>query len=76
MKRQFTEWENIFTYHVSDKKLVSKPLQLDNKKTNNPKEKSGQRFDRHFSEGEANKHMKRCSTSLVIGEMQTKTTVR
>ena len=82
-KRQPTDWEKIFCNPATDKGLISKIYKdlkkLDFKMLINPIKQWGSDLKREFSIEEvqmAKRHLRSCSASLPIREMQIKTTLR
>ena len=83
MEREPTVWENIFASYTVDKGLISKIYKEltrpHPRKINNPIKKWQKTWTDSPQEGhreKAQRHMKRCSRSLAIREMQIKTVMR
>ena len=84
MQRQLSEWENIIANEPTDRVLISEMYKqiiqlaycLKSKQVNH---KIGRRTNKHFSKEDIkmdNKYMKRCSTSLIIREIQIKASMK
>jgi hypothetical protein len=83
IKQQPTDGEKIFSnpssYRVLMYNIYKEFKKVDSREPNNPIEKWSTELNKEFSTEEygiSEKHLKKCSTSLVIREMKIKTTLR
>ena len=82
MKSQPTVWENIYANDTSNKDLISKlykeRIGLKTRTQTIQLKKWAKDPHRHFSKEDnemAHRHVKKCSTSLIIRDVQIKTTM-
>ena len=81
VKIQSTKWKEIYANHISSlvSRIYKELLQLNNKKINNLILKMNKGLEPTFLKRRykmTNKHVKRCSASLAIREIQIETTRR